>query len=839
MTSSILAAPPAAADTSAPVTTSDLGRQSPAMPFYGRLDGIEGGRLSGWALSVARPDAPVSLLVSVGSRQATVVPDREAESLGLLLGRPVRCRFEADLGALFPGVPLPGAAVTVRIAETGHRLENTPQLVPGPRSVEAYVDRVEGGRVIGWAVNTVDENEAVEVEILLDGRPAGLVTANRQRRDLLARFSTCDHGFEATLRGPGSSLHLRDRRSGVVLFGPLEVAFDEQPDDQDGELAAQLDTIAGLLKDVRADLPRRRRLAAYPLSDYSAYFRDHYAETAGRRAVLAARATALGNGPFFSVLMPVCDPPLWMLEEAITSVRNQVYERWELCIADDASQDGGVRELLLREAAKDGRIRLSFAGARQGVCAATNRALEMAAGSHVAFLDHDDLLAFDALLRIAEALRDAPVPVVYSDEDRIAPDGRHVDPAFKPDFDPELLRSINYVCHLLVAERKLVVDAGGLRPGFEGVQDHDLVLRLYERVGAAGIRHVPAVLYHWRINPSSLSGRGSNEAQILDRLGRCVREHLARVGARASVSANSETVRQAGGLFSARVHYALPPQAPKVSIVVPTRDAVELVRACVGSVLERTAYPDFEIVLVDHDSADPASRLFFGQLARDPRLRVVDFHGPFNWAAINNAAVRQCRGEVLCFLNNDVQVAAEDWLEEMVARLLRPGIGAVGAKLLYPNGTVQHAGVVVGAGGAAEHAFVGLAAGQPGHLGQAVLPRTVSAVTGACLATTRAAFDAVGGFEMANLPVAYSDVDYCLKLRQAGLQVVWSPYALLYHWETQTRGTDDTPEKAARLAREADWLRGRWKRQLDDPFYNPHFEPLGPTYRLLRPPPSA
>ncbi|MBP2294263.1 glycosyltransferase family 2 protein [Azospirillum rugosum] len=818
-------------------TTGDLGRRSAAEPFYGRLEGRDGTRLFGWALSVAAPDTPVPLVLSAGPASVTIVPDRDSGVLSHLLGRPVRCGFDIDLALFFPGIDPSRTAIAVRVAATGHLLENGSSIPEAPRTVVANVDGVEGPRVVGWAVNTQDEQEAVDIDVLVDDAVVAGVSANRQRRDLLARFSTCDHGFEVLLSvRSGRVLHLRDRRSGEIVFGPLAITLDQQDGGRNDPLAGRLEELAGILEDIRAEMPRRRAAAARSVADYAAYFDEHYADTATRRLRLSARAAGLDRRPLFSVVMPVCDPPLWMLAEAIESVRAQAYGHWELCIADDASRDDAVRLLIRQEAARDPRIRAVFSGTRGGVSANTNRALSLASGDHVAFLDHDDRLAPDALLVMAEELARAPVPVLYSDEDRIAPDGRHVAPAFKPGFDPELLSSLNYVCHLLVAERRLLLEIGGLREGYEGVQDHDLVLRLLERVGAAGIRHVPRILYHWRINPASLSGNG-DPAALLAGLERVVAEHHGRIGSRAAVTADRETHARSGGLFSARIRYPLPAPAPKVSIVVPTKDAVDLVRDCVSSLLAKTDYPDYEIVLVDHDSADPRSRPFFDSLARDPRVRVVDFHGPFNWAAINNAAVGACRGDALCFLNNDVVAIAPGWLAEMVSLLARPGVGAVGAKLLYPNGTVQHAGIVLGAEGIAGHAFVGLGADEPGHLGQAVLPRTVSAVTGACLLTSRAAFDAVGGFDMVNLPVAYADVDYCLKLQHAGLRVLWTPHARLYHLETQTRGTDDTPEKMERLAGEAHRLRARWGDQLrDDSFYNPHFEPCGPTYRLLRPP---
>jgi len=827
-------------------TIGDLGRRSPAEPFYGRVEEWSGTRLTGWALSVAQPDAPVPLRIAVGPvdapATAIVVPDRESGVLSQLLSRPMRCGFDIDLAALFPGIDPARTPVSVRIAASGHLLENGLS-APAVRKVEANIDSVEGPRVVGWAVNTENEQEAVAVDIVVDGVTVAGVVANQQRRDLLSRFATCDHGFEALLSiRSGRTLELHDRRDGSVLFGPIPIAVDERNAVPDDRLAERLDELAGVLREIRAEVPRRRNATARSLSDYTAYFNDCYAETAARRQALTARAAALSARPSFSVVMPVCDPPLWMLAEAIESVRAQAYGDWELCIADDASRDDAVRLLIRREAARDSRIRAVFCEARGGVSAATNRALSLASGEYVAFLDHDDRLSAEALLCMAEALCRDPVPVLYSDEDRIAPDGRHVAPAFKPDFDPELLTAINYVCHLLVVERRRLLEVGGLREGTEGVQDHDLVLRLLERVGAAGIRHVPRVLYHWRINPASLSGAG-DPAAILAGIGRVVGEHLQRTGSRATAAPDHETHSRSGGLFCARVRHSLPPLPPAVSIVVPTKDAVELVGDCVSSLLAKTDYPDYEIVLVDHDSADPRSRPFFDSLARDPRVRIVDFHGPFNWAAINNAAASVCRGSALCFLNNDIVAITPSWLSEMVSLLARPGVGAVGAKLLYPNGTVQHAGVVLGAGDAAGqvagHAFAGLGTDEPGHLGQAVLPRTVSAVTGACLLTSRNAFEAVGGFDMVHLPVAYADVDYCLKLQQAGLRVVWTPHARLYHLETQTRGTDDTPEKMERLAGEARHLRARWGDRLrNDPFYNPHFESFGPTYRLLRPAPE-
>lgn len=816
-------------------TSADLGRRSEAHPFYGRLEAREGTRLVGWVLSVEAPDVPVPLIVTAGQAEATVVPDRESGAFPQLLGRPVRCGFDVDLAFLFPNLDLSIAIVSLRVAATGHPLENA-AAPTGPRMVEANIDALEGARLVGWAVNTDDEGEAVEIDVLVDERIVTSVVANQQRRDLLARFSTCDHGFEAVLPvRSGRVLHLRDRRGGAIVFGPREIApetFASRPDDG---LAGRLDALADVLEELRAELPRRRRLAASPLAAYPAYFDEHYAETEERRRGMADRAAALTRRPLFSIVMPVCDPPLWMLAEAIESVRAQTYGSWELCIADDASTDDAVRALIRQEAGRDLRIRAVAAPARLGVSACTNLALTLARGDYVAFLDHDDRLAADALLSMAEALQETSVPVLYSDEDRIAPDGRHVDPVFKPDLDPELLLSINYICHLLVVERGVLNAVGGLRPGFEGLQDHDLVLRLLERVGAAGFRHVPRILYHWRINPASLSGSG-DPAVILSGIARSVGEHLARTGSRARIAADQDTRHKSGGLFCARVVYPLPMPPPRVSIVIPTKDAMDLVGQCVSSLLAKTDYPNYEIVLVDHDSVDPRSRPFFNSLATDPRVRVIGYHGAFNWAAINTAAVEACRGDVLCFLNNDVVVISPDWLSEMVSILAKPGIGAVGPKLLYPNGTVQHAGVVLGTEGAAGHAFVGLGADEPGYLGQAVLRRTVSAVTGACLLTSRSAFAAVGGFDMAQLPVAYADVDYCLKLQRAGLRVIWTPHARLYHLETQTRGADDTPEKAARLAQEAHRLRARWGRDLVDPYYNPHFEPLGPAYSLLRPP---
>ncbi|WP_353982232.1 glycosyltransferase family 2 protein [Salinicola endophyticus] len=551
-----------------------------------------------------------------------------------------------------------------------------------------------------------------------------------------------------------------------------------------------------------------------PSASYRAWLDRHPTPPA---VVIAARLAAFDWTPTISILLPTHDTEPAYLTRCLDSVLAQSYPHWQLCIADDASRDPQVMQTLSRYAAADTRIALVQREHNGHICAASNSALELARGEFVALLDHDDELARDALFHVVEALQRQPdAEVLYSDEDKIDERGERFDPHFKPAWNPDLLLGQNYLSHLSVYRTAGVRALGGFRLGLEGSQDHDLALRCTRGLSAERIVHIPQVLYHWRAAGTSTAGAAAAKAYTGVAGLRAVREHLAIEAPAARVEA---------GRFpnTYRVHWPLPQPAPLVSLLVPTRDRVELLEPCVRALLERTAYPNLELLILDNDSRDPATLDFFTAIAADPRVRVLRWPGPFNYSALNNFGAAQARGTVLGLVNNDIEPMHPEWLTEMVAHACRPEIGCVGAKLYYPNGTIQHAGVVLGVGGVAGHAHKYFSGHQPGYFSRLHLAQNYSAVTAACLVVRREIFTAVGGLDAAHLAVAFNDVDFCLRVRDAGYRNLWTPFAELYHHESVSRGSDDTQAKRARAASEAQYMRRRWGASLfTDPAYHPH-----------------
>ncbi len=530
----------------------------------------------------------------------------------------------------------------------------------------------------------------------------------------------------------------------------------------------------------------------------------------------AARRAALQRRPLISVVMAVHNTAPQWLDRAIRSVELQTYPHWELCIADDASERPETRRVLATAADRDPRIRVFTRPARGHIAAASNSALSLARGEFVALLDHDDELAPSALLEVAAVLDPHPdADIIYSDEDKIDARGRRFDPYFKSGWNPDLLLSQNAVSHLGVFRRDLVRRIGGFREGFEGSQDHDLALRASEATAPSRIHHIPRVLYHWRVIEGSTAGGASAKPYAWDAGARAIAEALKRRGEPGRV------LPAVGGAFY-RVKRDLPGPAPHVSVIIPTRDRADLLRDCLEGVLDRTAYPSLDVIVIDHESREPATLALLDAL-RARGGTVLPARGDFNFAAMNNEAARQARGDILVFLNNDVRIDRDDWLAELVAQAVRPEVGAVGGRLLYADGRVQHAGIVLGMGGVAGHVHRLAHPGDAGYFGRALLIQDMAAVTAACMAVRRSVFAEVGGFDAGNLPVAFNDVDICLRIRERGYRVVWTPYAELFHLESVTRGDDLTGERRARFQREADHMRRRWGPALDDdPFWNPN-----------------
>jgi GT2 family glycosyltransferase len=569
-------------------------------------------------------------------------------------------------------------------------------------------------------------------------------------------------------------------------------------------------------------------------AEYRAWIQAHDTLADEDRDAIRAHIGRFSARPLISVVMTAYRSDEFLLHEAVSSVRSQLYPNWELCIAEDGSPGEATWNALTALAADEPRIKLVRRETNGGIAAATNSALSLASGDFVAFLDHDDLLAERALYEVAAELDLHPeADLIFSDEDKIDERGIRSQPHHKTDWNAELMLGVNAVNHLTVVRRSLLGELGGLREGFDGAQDHDLVLRAAER--AKLIRHIPWVLYHWRWQGKQGSFSRARADECASAAARAVQEHLARTGQAATVGVTRGAQRWL------RVRRELPAPKPLVSVIVPTRDRADLVAQCAEGVLTKTTYTPLELLIVDNGSEQPETLALFERLKQDPRVRILPAPGPFNFSALNNLAAAEARGEVLVLLNNDISMIGPDWLDEMVAQAIRPNVGAVGAKLYYPDKTLQHAGVVLGVGDVAErvagHLYAGAGSNHPGYQGHLALPRNVSAVTAACLAIRKAVYESVGGMDAEHLAVAFNDVDLCLKVRAAGYDIVWTPHAELVHHESASRGSDLAPEAAARFQREVRVMRERWGPVLDaDPFYGPVFDKRFTNYRLGDPP---
>ena len=518
----------------------------------------------------------------------------------------------------------------------------------------------------------------------------------------------------------------------------------------------------------------------------------------------------------FSIAVPVFRTPAKFLCEMIESVRSQSFSFWELCLANADPEDREVAEILERYCREDRRIRVKNLKENKGISENTNAALAMARGEFVGLLDHDDLLAPDALYEMAARLeKDGGIDVFYTDEDKVTTDlSEHFQPHLKPDFNLDLLRSNNYICHFFVVRREIAERIGGFRPEFNGAQDYDFIFRCTEE--AEKIVHIPRILYHWRVHSASTADNPASKMYAYEAGKRAIEGNLERSGVRGVVS-----LRQDYGFYD--VHYPVEGE-PLVSILIPNKDQKETLMHCIHSVLETSTWKNLEILIIENNSEQEETFACYRELEKDPRIRILTYPGKtFNYSAINNFGVQQAKGEYLLFLNNDIEVITPDWIEQMLGNCQRPEVGIVGAKLYYPDNTIQHAGIIIGIGGIAGHAFLGLARAKSGYLHKASLQMDYSAVTAACMMMKAEAFRKAGGFEE-KLTVAFNDVDLCLRTVEQGWLVVYDPHVEMYHYESKSRGAEDSEEKLRRFQQEIEFMRTRWIRLLKDgdPNYNPN-----------------
>ena len=549
------------------------------------------------------------------------------------------------------------------------------------------------------------------------------------------------------------------------------------------------------------------------------------------REAISARVGKLGYAPLISVIMVVPNRDAARRRKSVRSVCEQLYTNWELCIVD-TSASKALTNLVLgsRREEADERIKI-VRRQRATPVAACNTALALAGGEFVTLLDQGDELSPHALYMVVEELNDHPSgDVIYADEDSIGKNGRRHTPLFKPDWNPDLFRSYNFMSRPVFYRKTLVEQLSGFHSEYNESYEYDMSLRVIEKVADAQIRHVPHVLYHRRHALRTSTSTTKIAAQVGEQ--NALRSHLKRCGVTATV--------EAGYGHSHRVTYQMD-ASPTVSVVVGTRDGASLLRQTVEGVLNQTYHEQLELIIVDNQSAEPATQEYFDQVRKDSRVQVVKYDAVFNFSAINNFGVSRAKGDVVVLVNNDVKIISPCWLKEMISHAIRPEVGAVGAKLYYEDDRIQHAGIILGVqGGVAGHAHKYVSRQSSGYMNRTQLVQNLSAVTGACLAMRKNVFDEVGGLDEANLPVAYNDIDLCLRVRQRGYRIVWTPYAELYHLESATRGSDATRENLPRFLKEADYMKSVWGTQLlNDPYYNPNLTLEDEDFSLAFPPRSV
>lgn len=534
------------------------------------------------------------------------------------------------------------------------------------------------------------------------------------------------------------------------------------------------------------------------------------------KAEMQKNIAAMQLKPLISIVMPVYNTPVQYLKACIDSVLEQAYPYWELCIADDNSPQPHVRQLLSQYQRLDKRIKVIFRNQNGHISKASNSALELATGQYVALLDHDDILPTYALYYVADTINQKPESqIIYSDEDKIDEKGIRFEPHFKSDWNPDLFFSQNYVSHLGVYRHDIIQKVKGFRAGVEGSQDQDLLLRCLPHTKSENIVHITKVLYHWRALQGS-TALDSGEKSYTTQAGvKALRDYFDTIG-RPDVKVGEGQIPN-----TYRVQWPIPAPQPLVSLLIPTRDKKEITELAVSSILNKTTYSNFEIIIIDNGSVEPETLAWFKDIQQDARVRVLRYDKPFNYSAINNFGAQHAKGSVLGLVNNDVEVISPEWLTEMVSHAIRSDIGCVGAKLYYGNDSIQHAGVIIGLGGVAGHSHKNFKKDMHGYFRRLFSVQNYSAVTAACLLVRKSIYDEVNGLDEFNLSVAFNDVDLCLKVDGLGYRNLWTPYAELYHHESVSRGADDNPEKIARFQSEIAFMQNKWQTHIrPDPYYN-------------------
>ena len=702
------------------------------------------------------------------------------------------------------------------------------------------VDGLQNGAIRGWCLvldRYLDTKfDSCEIIIRSGGQIIGQVTANQPRPDVAAAFDAsmlCGFSYVPPSElAIGRTLHLifTVANYGLALPGsPVKVDYlDQHSYAILNNLLTEVDELFTRTWKIRTLIKNLIPNHMYNINSYH-HWATRYLEDLARRCAAAPPTT---SGPLVSILCPAYKPRPKDFQAAVQSVIDQTYKNWELIIVDDASRSEQLTQTCRQLSAQDNRIVFISLAENAGISGASNIAVEQARGAFILLFDHDDLLVPQAVQVMLQHQAATGAKMLYSDEDKIDDDGQYSEVHLKPDWNYRLLLSQNYVCHLLLIEHEHLRKTGSFRSAFDGAQDHDLILRLSESLTRDQIVHVPEILYHWRKTPSSTAASGASKGYAVSAGARCIEDHLARRGLPAVV----EPLRGAT-IYQVRWQFD---ETPSVSVIIPYREQIPITRQCVNSLLDLTDYSNFNVVLADNWSDSSAAQSFRDEYARHPRVSYVRVPERFNYSRINNLAVATTASDYILFLNNDVMTIRPDWMRLMVDELLaNEEVAIVGIKLLYPNGLVQHGGVVLGVGGIADHAHKMLKEQDPGYMARAICAQEISAVTAACLLCRRSVFEAVGGFDEKDLHVAFNDVDFCLRVGAAGHRVVWLPNAVAEHHESLSRGNDMVPSQQVRFFHEHEVMMDRWREAIaDDPYYNLHFSRRSDIYIALERPES-
>ena len=822
-----------------------------ARQVLGFLDRIDEAGFGGWVVDFSSPGKSLRIRILIDDvivdvvncdlhRDDAVLLKLATRRIGFYYNIPAR--YHDGLRHIVKIGTLDGAPI-VMSSSSGEALAELHFCLAKPIRVEGALDGMTNGIIQGWALN-IDDNAktklgGVRVLVTTGGQPVAELLADQYRADV-AQAIGCEAVCGFTF-APAPELRSRNR-SEFRFFAmpgrhelqgsPLEVIYPEDSErDRINALITRADELFAFAYHLRRELKVSLPAERYLLSDYARWVKKSLPLALPRTI---ARYGALPTQfALVSVICPVYRPVIGEFLAAVDSVRQQSYPHWELLLVDDASEDAALSEAMRHLSEVDARIKVLSLPSNGGIAEATNAGLRAASGSFVAFFDHDDVLEPEALEIMLCAQAATGAKLLYSDEDKIDRSGTLSEPHFKPDYNYRLLLDLNYICHFVLVDLRLIEQAGMLDRRFDGAQDHEFLLRLTEMLEPEQIHHVPEVLYHWRKSARSTAAAGSAAKPEAAKAGEAaVLAHLTRRKLKAEITGR-------GGLTCYQVTWKPPAAAKKkarVSILIPFRDRVEMTAECVSAIRNHTDDVEYEIILLDNWSTSPEAEVFAAEQANMPETKVIRIVETFNYSRINNIGAQAARYEFLLLMNNDVVVRDPSWLRRMLDEcLVNASVGAVGAKLLYPEGTVQHAGVVLGVGGVADHAFRGIGGQAPGYMMRAMAAQEVSAVTAACMLVRRHAFEAVGGFDEAELTVAFNDVDLCIKLTKSGWQIIYMPDAVAEHRESTSRGDDLSEQKIARFMLENEVMRQRYADILAfDPFYSQHFSREGGVYRELR-----